>query len=180
MLSPASGSPTLLQAIVTHYDELIAYLNRRFNDRAFTQEVVHEVCLKVLKTPEYEHTIHTPLAFLRHLALHTAIDRYRSERTHAAAVCITDLPLDELGDGDDGAAGLTLPELAVARKQRERALLDAIREMPPRCQEVFILSHLYHMPQTDVAAQLHISRGMVARHLARALDDIAPVLHNHD
>ena len=179
MLSPASASP-LLQAIVAHYDELIAYVRHRIGDKAAAQEVVHEVCLKVLKAPDEEPAVQVPLAFLRRMAMHAAIDRYRSERAHAGTICVTDQSLDEFIGFDGGALGLTGPELAAARQQREKSLLRAIRELPPRCQEVFILAHLYHMPQTEVAAKLHISRGMVARHLVRALDTLVPVLHDHD
>lgn len=59
MLSSPSGSPPLLQAIVAHYDELTGYIRRRFGDKAFAQEVVHEVCLKVLKGPAPEQDIRT-------------------------------------------------------------------------------------------------------------------------
>lgn len=180
MLSSPSGSPPLLQAIVAHYDELTGYIRRRFGDKAFAQEVVHEVCLKVLKGPAPEQDIRTPLAFLRRMAMHTAIDRYRSERTHAGLIGIGDGPIDDLACDDDGTGGLTAPERAAARRQREQALLHAIRRLPQRSQEVFILIHLYHMPQADVADKLGISRGMIARHLARALDDVLPALRDHD
>ncbi|THF65413.1 sigma-70 family RNA polymerase sigma factor [Pseudothauera nasutitermitis] len=180
MLSSPSGSPSLLQAIVAHYDELIGYVRRRFGDKAFAQEVVHEVCLKVLKNPAPAQDIQIPLAFLRRMAMHTAIDRCRSERAYAGLIDTTDCLPGELACDGGGASGLTSPELAALRQQREQALLCAIRGLPPRSQEVFILIHLYHMPQAEVADKLRISRGMIARHLARSLEDILPVLHDHD
>nr|WP_252980298.1 sigma-70 region 4 domain-containing protein [Delftia acidovorans] len=71
---------------------------------------------------------------------------------------------------------LSPPELAVAAAQRQRALLVAIEQLPQASREAFILTKLYGMPQEEAAQRMGISRGMVARHLARALRDVQPVL----
>ncbi|QEI06634.1 sigma-70 family RNA polymerase sigma factor [Pigmentiphaga aceris] len=170
-----SSSPTQDSALVatlsSRYGELVEHLRGRFGDKAFAREVVHDVCIRVLEKPPTE-PVRTPMAFLRHVAMHLAIDRRRAQRTQAEVLEFQDDPRDV-----GGAASYSVPELAVAFRQRETALLHAVRGLPPRSQDVFILTQLYHMPQSAVAEQLGISRGMVARHLARAYEDLAPILH---
>ena len=158
--------------LVRHYDELVDHVRRRFGDRGFAREVMQDVCVQLLERPP-RHDIRTPEIFLRHVSTQLAIDRYRTERTRAGVITT----VDELPE-PAGTPHLPLSsgELAVAFRQKRQALLEAVRALPERCQEVFILHKLYHMPQADVAARLGISRGMVARHMARAEAGLAPVL----
>ena len=165
----------LLQALTRHYDELVDGLRRRFGDRGFAREVVHEVCLRLLERPP-EQPVQTPVAFLRHISHHAAIDRWRNDASRQALI-------DNQAEPPEAATTrttLSAPELAVAWRQRQVRLLDTIRALPERSREVFILTQLYHLPQAEVAGHLDISRGMVARHLARALEDVLPLLLAQD
>lgn len=163
----------LLAVLVRHYDELVDHVRRRFGDKGFAREVMHDVCVRLLERPPLQD-ITTPQVFLKHVSMQLAIDRYRVERARAGVVRTVDelpeAPVSVHRPMSDG-------ELAVAFQQKQQALLDAIRNLPERCQEVFILHKLHHMPQADVAAKLGISRGMVARHVARASERIAPVMN---
>lgn len=164
-------SSALLQALLGHYETLVDAVRRRFGDRAFAQEVVNELCVRLLEKPAMDE-VRDPRALLRRMAMHLAIDRYRaSARSPEVA-----LEPDAL-DGHPGPqAALSAPELAVAAAQRHRALLAAIEQLPPVCRDAFILTKLYALTQDQAAARLGVSRGMVARHLARALQDLQPVL----
>lgn len=173
---PLGRTASLVEALTQHYDDLVAQLRRRFRDPDFAREVVNEVCVQLLEKPPAQD-VHTPRAFLRRLALHRAIDRYRSQRLHASWVQVADELPETAATTELPLSG---PELAVAVAQRQGQLLAAIQALPPRSQEVFILTQLYHMPQEEAGAHLGISRGMVARHLARALQDVAPVLYRQD
>ena len=106
------------------------------------------------------------------LAMHLAIDHYRA-RARRPEVALEPDALD-LQAGPQAA--LSAPELAVAAAQRHRMLLAAIEQLPPVCRDAFILTKLYAMTQDEAAARLGVSRGMVARHLARALQSLQPVL----
>jgi RNA polymerase sigma-70 factor (ECF subfamily) len=169
----SKSETSLVAALVRHYDELVDHVRRRFGDKGFAREVLHDVCIQLMERPPH-NDIKTPQAFLRHVSTQLAIDRYRSEHARAGVVSsVAELP-------EAAMAGYTLmsgAELAVAFQQKQAALLDAVRALPERCQEVFILHKLYHMPQRDVAATLGISRGMVARHMARAVSGLAPVMN---
>lgn len=173
MSSGSSSDSALVATLSARYAELVEHLRGRFGDKNFAREVIHDVCVRMLEKPPSE-PVHTPMAFLRHIATHLAIDRRRSQRAQAEVIALDD-------DANDAGhtqrtSTYSMPELAVAFNQRQATLVKAVQSLPPRSQDVFILTQLYHMPQAAVAEQLGISRGMVARHLARAYDDLAPIL----
>ncbi|WP_311223437.1 MULTISPECIES: sigma-70 family RNA polymerase sigma factor [unclassified Acidovorax] len=171
LLPPPSPEP-LLAVLVQHYDELVASLRRRFGDECQPREIVNDLCVRLLERP-VPQTIGNPLAFLRCVARDLAIDRYRTQ-ARRPETAINGLELE--WHAPAAAPRLSPPELAVAAGQRQRALLAAIEGLPQASREAFILTKLYGMPQDEAARRLGISRGMVARHLARALRDVAPVL----
>ncbi|HWT70712.1 MAG TPA: RNA polymerase sigma factor [Oxalicibacterium sp.] len=162
---------SLIAVLVRHYDELVDHLRRRFGDTGFAREVMQDVCVQLLERPPRED-IKTPQIFLRHVSTQLAIDRYRVEQARARVVAA----VEELPETAIPHLPLSSGELAVAFQQKQQALLEAVQALPERCQEVFILHKLYHMPQADVAAKLGISRGMVARHMARAGARLSPVM----
>lgn len=162
---------SMLQALLGHYEMLVEAVRRRFGDRAFAQEVVNELCVHLLEKPAMDD-VRDPRALLRRMAMHLAIDHYRA-RARRPEVALEPEALN-LQAGPQAA--LSAPELAVAAAQRHRMLLAAIEQLPPVCRDAFILTKLYAMTQDEAAARLGVSRGMVARHLARALQSLQPVL----
>lgn len=165
---PPSSPSSLFAALLRHYDELVDHVRRRFGDKHFARDVLQDVCVQLLERPPAGH-VGKPLAFLRHVSTHRAIDRYRAEstrQTHADA-----------WEADAGGAAES-PDIAdaIAYRQTVDRLEQCIATLPPRCQEVFILHRLHGLPQQEVAVRLGISRGMVARHMARAMTLLAPEL----
>ncbi|MDA8444562.1 RNA polymerase sigma factor [Paracidovorax valerianellae] len=176
MQSPASLPPPpepLLAALVKHYEDLVGSLRHRFGEECFPREIVNDVCVRLLERP-VPGEIANPLAFLRSVARDLAIDRHRAQ----ARRCEAPLPEPESEPAASMRPALPLspPELALAAHQRQRALLAAIEQLPQASREAFILTKLYGMPQDEAARRMGISRGMVARHLARALRGVEPVL----
>ncbi|MBJ9983855.1 RNA polymerase sigma factor [Acinetobacter sp. S40] len=163
----------LIEVLVAENDRLVDYISYRFGDRQFAQEVVQETSLRVLQQAHTLEEVHLPLAFLKKMSMHVAIDFYRKEQIRKKIID-TDVTLTEIEQ--PLAPELTSPELAVAKTQREQIILKAIYQLPPCCQDIFILAQLYHFSQQQISNQLNISRGMVARHLARAYRDLLPVL----
>lgn len=168
----------LIDTLINENDRLVNYISYQFGDRQFAQEVVQETSLRVLQHVHNLSDIHLPLAFLKKMCMHVAIDFYRKDQITNKIINTINITTSE----QHLAPILTLPELAVAKKQREQVILKAIYQLPPCCQDVFILVHLYDFSQKEISDQLNISRGMVARHLARAYRDLLPILQveSHD
>ncbi|WP_241021458.1 RNA polymerase sigma factor [Burkholderia sp. Ac-20353] len=166
-----SAHSPLIAAFVRHYEELVNHVRHRFGDRAFACDVVQDVGVQILQRPPGD-PIHTPLAFLRHLSIHRAIDRWRGDEAHAshlepAGVSVPDTRSDDI----DG-------EQVLSYQQTVQELEQIINGLPARCREVFILHKLHDLSQEEVAARLRISRNMVAKHIARAMTALTPILQN--
>ncbi|GAB7542366.1 sigma-70 family RNA polymerase sigma factor [Cupriavidus sp. CuC1] len=158
----------LLATLVRHYEDLVEHVRRRFSGRSFARDVVHDLCVQLLERPARE-TARQPLAFLRRASLYRAIDRQRAESSYANIVVSVD-ELPELpGHEGDGAQQLHLA-------QQIQALRKAIESLPTRCRQVFLLHRLHDMTQEEVASALGITRNMVARHMARAMQTLRPAL----
>ncbi|CAH0446559.1 hypothetical protein LMG10661_02629 [Ralstonia syzygii subsp. syzygii] len=165
-----SACSLLMTAFVDHYEELVDHVRHRFGDRAFACDVVQDVCVQLLHRPPAE-PICTPLAFLRHLSIHRAIDRWRSDETHATYAELAGQAVPDTDDVDG--------ERIVASRQTVHQVEQAIDGLPARCREVFILHKLHDLSQDEVAVRLCISLNMVAKHLARAMLAMHPISPAH-
>jgi RNA polymerase sigma factor (sigma-70 family) len=150
-------SPSLLDALVRHYDDLVSQVRRRFGHAGFAREVVHDVCVQIIEKPPAE-PVRVPLALLRRISHDLAIDRCRAEDAYRARF----------------ESGEVLPEVDSAAPDAGRVLdaqrelewlAEAIAALPPRCQTVFVMHKIHEMPQPEVALRLGISRQGVEKHL---------------
>lgn len=157
----------MLDALLRHYDDLVEHVRRRFGDKNFAHEVVHEVYVQVMKAAPKEET-GTPLALLKHISTCKAIDLQRASTAHRQWQETVDV-LPEIAEStSDG-------ELHLRGKQLVDALECIIGALPPRCREVFLLHRLQGMQQEEVASMLGISRKMVVKHMERAMSAIRPL-----
>jgi RNA polymerase sigma-70 factor (ECF subfamily) len=164
-VQPATLSPPLIAALARHYDELVDYLQRRFRDRGFARDVVHDVCVELMERPPVE-TVHTPLAFLRHVSTHRAIDRQRADTTRSTLIeSVADTP-DIHSHFEDGAYALDF-------KQQLQALITLIEALPPRARQCFLLHRIHGMTHEAIAAEIGVTRSMVTQHYNRAVERIA-------
>ncbi|AGI23265.1 RNA polymerase ECF-subfamily sigma-70 factor [Pseudomonas sp. ATCC 13867] len=156
-LPSMSAKPSLLAALVHHYDELVEHVRRRFGDRGFAQEVVHDVCVEMLERSE-RHGIQSPLALLRKISSDRAVDRYRSERRRRALTA----PLVEAAEPVCPAPS---PYRHCESERELERLVEAIEALPVRCRMVFVMHKIHGLPQGEVARQMGISLKTVEKHL---------------
>ncbi|KAF1029391.1 MAG: hypothetical protein GAK37_01771 [Pseudomonas sp.] len=155
------AKPSLLSTLVRHYDELVDHVRRRFGDRGFAREVVHDVCVQLLEKREKDG-VHTPLALLRKISHDQAVSRYRSERRRQAWIVQQPEPLDAL------CPAPAPPRHYEAARELE-LLTEAINQLPERCQMVFVMHKIHDLPQAEVAARMGISLKTVEKHLRLGL-----------
>lgn len=149
--------PSLLSTLVRHYDELVEHVRRRFGERGFAREVVHDVCVQLLEKHEKEG-VRTPLALLRKITHDNAVSRYRGERRRQHWI----IGVEELPEVD---AQLPSQERQLDASQTLDRLVRAIEGLPPRCQAVFVMHKIHELPQAEVAERLGISLKTVEKHL---------------
>ncbi|MCU1719709.1 RNA polymerase sigma factor [Pseudomonas sp. 5P_5.1_Bac1] len=149
--------PSLLSTLVRHYDELVEHVRRRFGERGFAREVVHDVCVQLLEKHEKEG-VRTPLALLRKITHDNAVSRYRSDRRRQTwLVAVPELP--------EVDAGIASHERQLDAAQTLERLIHAVEHLPPRCQMVFVMHKIHELPQAEVAERLGISLKTVEKHL---------------
>ncbi|CUI48411.1 Probable RNA polymerase sigma factor fecI [Achromobacter xylosoxidans] len=95
-------------------------------------------------------------------------DEFRERR---AGRRLQTVSLDEAArDGQAWEADdASCPMRAAACQQRLERLAEALRELPERQREAFVLSRFDGLTQDEVAERMQISRRMVVKHLARAI-----------
>jgi RNA polymerase sigma factor (sigma-70 family) len=74
-------------------------------------------------------------------------------------------------DADDVAHICELPsaEREIEARQDVASLYQAIAELPPKCQQVFLLSRVRKMTYPEIARHCDISLEAVEKHISRAL-----------
>lgn len=154
-------APALLAALTHHYEDLIGYVRRRFGDRVFAREVVHDVCVQIMERPDGA-AAQSPLALLRRISHDAAVDRCRAEDARRRRFQLTDVV-------PETACPLSDQERVLAGQQELKALIRAIDRLPLRRRQVFIMCKIHQLSQGEVAARLNISVKMVEKQLRLGL-----------
>ena len=149
--------PSLLATLIRHYDDLVDHVRRRFGERVFAREVVHDLCVQLLENDEREG-VRQPLALLRKIAHDNAIS-YAVFCLKKKSLIVTLAELPEV------ACNTASQERQVDAAKTLDRLAAAISHLPPRCQAVFIMHKLHEIPQAEVAERLGISLKTVEKHL---------------
>lgn len=102
-------------------------------------------------------------AYLRTTAINLARDHSRHAKSVSRHVAPGDIPADVAEAGLD-------PAQACEMRDDLRRLYMAMRSLPPRCREVFILRRFHDLTPHEIAGRLGISRNMVEKHLRLALE----------
>lgn len=164
-MTQSPPNPELMSALALHYDDLVAYIRRRFHGTRFARDVVHDVCVQLLEKPP-QQAISLPIAYLRRTSFNRALDRWRADATREAYFESTGEVPDWHTHELDGAAAMDF-------EQQLEALLAIIDALPARARQVFLLHRIHGMPQREIAEALGISVNMVTQHFGRAIRRIA-------
>lgn len=157
------GSKPLFEAAFrAHHASLIRYLRRRVANEAEARDIAQEAYLRLFRYRDNQD-----LPSLRALVFRIATNllgmRARIARTQRS---VDHRSLDEaleLPTNDPS------PEQHLVAEQQLERLMGAIRRLPARCQQVFILSRFHGMAYPEIAMRLHISIKMVEKHITHAL-----------
>jgi RNA polymerase sigma factor (sigma-70 family) len=137
------------------------FFMRRLRNAADAADATQETFLRLLCVQQ-KTVIENPQAYLFQIAKSVA-SRAVQERTASAALFAS--------EEEAGGVAADAPDQERILHGRQALLLmaKAIEELPPRCQEVFILSRMHGLANGEIATALGISRNMVEKHIIRAL-----------
>ncbi|MBL8505120.1 MAG: sigma-70 family RNA polymerase sigma factor [Methylobacillus glycogenes] len=151
--SPAAN---LITSLTRHYDELVDYIRRRFGDKGFAREIVHDMCVHLMEKPSLPEA-RQPIAFLKRVSHNMAVNECRAEAVRKRL-------MESMAELPETAAEITDPARALQAQREIAQLAQAVDRLPLRCKQVFIMHKIHDMSQADVAQQLGISVKMVERH----------------
>ncbi len=158
------GFTSLAEAVEAYYDDLRRFLRRRTGSPSMADDVVQETWLRAHASDAALPD--NPRAYLYRMAGNMAVDHVRRARVRqggAEAASQEDLAPDQVpGPGAD-------PLEAVISQKELAALEAAVRELPARCREVFLLYRGQGLTMREIARRLSISDKTVEKHIARAM-----------
>ena len=160
-----------------HEKALLGYFWRRRPDRAFAEDCVQEVFLRLVRhrgswRPDAKFT-----TYLYRIAENHWIDRWRSSKSSPPPTSLDGLVQEELGDG---AGAFPAPGPAPGERAGQLELGDAIRRAVLRLTEeqraVFALAETRGMRYEDIARVLDIPVGTVKSRMHAAVTRLREIL----
>jgi RNA polymerase sigma factor (sigma-70 family) len=179
MKSPGSGAPTdefdefrialdsesrqLFEAAFrAHHAGLVQYLRHHVGNDADARDIAQETYLRLLRYRESQD-LDSLKALLFRIATNLLAMRRRTARAQRWA---HHRPVDE-------EIGLLADEPShdqrLASERQLDRLMEVIKRLPPKCQQVFVLSRFHDMTYLEIAKRCGISVKMVEKHIAKAL-----------
>lgn len=147
---------------------LRAYLRQAFPSQADVDDLVQETYLRVLRARE-NRPINSGKAFLFAVARNAVRDLIR-RRAVANTVGVTEIEALPVLDSEPGIIDL------VSRREELSLLREAIRALPERCREVFLLRKIQSLSQKEIALRLNITENTVETLVAKGVRRCADYL----
>lgn len=159
---------SLAHAAEAYYDELRQFVRKRTGSSAIAEEVVQETWIRAnAVTADLPDN---PRAYLYRMAGNLAVDHIRRERSRAPELETgAQEPTDQVASLE--ALPCPAPSLldTVISEQELRALNIAVRELPEKCRDVFLLYRGHGMSMREVAVHMGITQKTVEKHIAKAM-----------
>jgi RNA polymerase sigma-70 factor (ECF subfamily) len=159
------------EEVHAHEPSLRAVLRRSVSSLADVDDLVQESFARVLKARD-KRPIRSTKSFLFAVARNAMHDLFR-RRAIANMVSITET--DSLNVLDDRPGVVDL----VIRKQELGLLAEAVRSLPERCRQVFLLRKIQNLSQREIASRLSISENTVESLVAKGARRCADYMRAH-
>jgi RNA polymerase sigma-70 factor (ECF subfamily) len=152
---------SVTQMIRQHHGSLLCFLRRRLRVSEDADDVAQETYVRMMQY-EGSREIRSPTSMLYRIAINVANDlgRYQVTRREADRRSLDDVEL---------VCELPSAEREIEAQQDVELLYQAIAELPPKCQQVFLLSRVRKMTYPEIARHCGISVKSVEKHISRAL-----------
>ncbi len=144
-----------------HAQSVFAKCLRFGGNIQWAEDVTHDVFIRLMEN-RGKLDLHKNISgWLHRVAYRCCLDRLRRERSIWNRVKNT---LIHTRDNAD----TTSPEVVTIARQELQDIMDSLQRLPARQQIVFIMRHLDHLTQKEIADTLDISEGSVSKLLKRA------------
>ncbi len=160
-----AGEGTAFDAIfAAWYAPLVRFATRIVGDSARAEEAVQDTMLALWRGRATLAPQVSPQAWLFHATRNRALNLARHDGIASRAEPKLTIAL-YLSATDHS----TNADQALAEAELHSAIDAAVAALPPRCREVFMLSRMHGVRQTQIATRLGISTKTVEAHMTHAL-----------
>lgn len=157
--------PVSVQTLfLDHRKTLVRTLLRMVGCRQTAEDLAQEAYTRLLGANENKQ-IHHPAPFLFQIARNLAVDHIRREQIRARS----DADIEDSAAMADVPANTAQPDRAVGAMQQTTLMLDVLRAMPQRRQQIFIMHRIHGCTYEQIAARFGISRSGVEKQLQKAM-----------
>jgi len=137
------------------------------------EDLLQDACVRVLGSEDRAASIEKPTGYLSRVVRNLTIDRGRARQRQAAFRAESPISDAIPGESPD-------PERQVAARERLGIVLEAVRQLPPRCREAFELHRFEGQSYAIIARRMGISPSMVEKHIAEAMMRLRRALRSAD
>lgn len=166
-----AGRSALIEAYLDRRADLVRFFTLRLRSDAAAEDLVQEIYVRLARVAD-DIAIENPAAYLYRLGSNLMLEQMRGQRRSAARDAAWG-DAQAMTLGPDPVADEVAADEALAARQRLTAVVEAVRELPPRTQEVFRLHKLEGLSHTETAARLGVSRSAVEKHMIAVLKHLA-------
>lgn len=154
---PCEVSRWFADEIRPHEPAFRSYLRGRFPDLNELDDVVQETYIRVLRAKEHG-TVRSPKSLLFVTGRNVAFDFFR-KRTATPEDGLANIENLPVIDDRNGAAE------AVSREHRLRLLDEAVRSLPEKCRQIFMLKKIDGLPYEEIERRLGVTRNTISAQL---------------
>ena len=160
---------TMLESLVLRYSpSLTRFFSRRVNNKADVADLVQDVFLRLSRLHDLS-AIKQPEHYLFKTAASALRDQVRRDEVRGRSLH------DEFDELRHGGSDLS-PERVFAGRQAVESLREAVRALPERTRDVFVLRVFEGLKMAEIARALGISQRAVEKHYAKAMGSVAAAL----
>jgi RNA polymerase sigma factor (sigma-70 family) len=150
-----------------YYAPLASFFRKRTGNPAQVQDLVQQVFLRLAQHHKLD-AIHNPDGYIFQTAANALRDHARRNEVRAR--------FERQSPGTSGDASDFSPERVLQGQESIAQLTAALRELPERTRDIFMLRSLEGLKHAEIARLQGISTRSVEKHLAKALAHVSRAL----
>ncbi|PSS56530.1 RNA polymerase sigma factor [Pseudomonas sp. BBP2017] len=156
----ASGRARFLQVFLAQRPRMEALVSRRVGCRATASDLVQDLFLRFWRRPQVR--VEALDTYLLRCAGNIAIDHLRSEGARGRINDSLQLSVNDCHVAE--------PHAALELNDDLQRIEAALRELPERTRQIFLLNRVHGRKYGEIAKAMDISQSAVEKHMMRALD----------
>ena len=161
-------STRLEEVAKRYYAPLLSFFRKRTRNPAEVEDLVQQVFLKLARHPDIAD-IENPDAYIFQTASNTLKDHLRRDLVRGEFDALAEMAQEELSSEFS-------PERVLMGRENVSRLVAALRALPERTRDVFVLRCFEGLKHAEIAQLMGVSVRAVEKHAARALAHVSEAL----